>query len=447
MSQKWNLQDIRPAKQARRRGAVIERAERINNSPASDTPDSATTRRNSESVGRIEVADGRNRKSWTAIISISIFILIVAGGFVMSAFLAGAEITVNPKHRTPNVNAIFTSNQTPAPDALNHEILIIEASGERQVTATGESEVQEPATGEIEIFKTTPGAQRLIKNTRFESADGLVYRITETAIVPGAVTAANGTSVPGSIRAEVFSDGTGQEYNLAQGTRFTIPGLESDEALFTAMYATNNQPFMGGFDGPKFTIDEGELETATQALRIELRDSLLAQLSEQKPANFIVFDDAVAFTYTSLPAVEYGDNLVTIKERAKLSIPVFQATDFASFIAAATIPGYEGLPVRIDNPSDLTFSYTVATTSAIDLTIKESLTFKLAGKPHIVWTYDAGKLATDIIGKAKTALPTVLGGYPAIERAEAVVRPFWKQSFPDDLDEITITEMLTENSQ
>ena len=73
-----------------------------------------------------------------------------------------------------------------------------------------------------------------------------------------------------------------------------------------------------------------------------------------------------------------------------------------------------------------------------------SLEFNLSGKPEIVWEYDEGKLKTDLLNVNKTALPSVLGGYPAIERAEAVIRPFWKTKFPTDLGEIEFIEVIGE---
>lgn len=437
MTQKWNLQDIRPPQQRRKRGAVISRAQ---NSADIQIPERESELVRSYPEERIQIQDGNKKRSFGYIIAIAVFVFVIASGFVASAFMSGAEITVYPKNRTPNVNAEFTAYQTAQPGELTYELMSLEATGERQVTASGEEEVEEQATGEIEIVKTTPGAQRLITNTRFESPGGLIFKITESVIVPGAV---NGT--PGTIRAEVYSDGTGEEYNLAP-TRFTVPGLASDRALFESIYAESARSFTGGFSGPRFSINESELQTATQGLQIELRDTLLARLPNEKPAGFAVFDDAVSITYESLPPVQYGDDLVTIKEKATLQVPIFKADDFAEYLAAATIPGYEMEPVRIDNQDALTFQYTSATTSSSDLTAVDEIEFRLSGRPLIVWTYDSGRLKTDLMGAAKTAMPSVLSGYSAINGAEAVVRPFWQRSFPDELTKIKIIEVVEETA-
>ncbi len=434
MDKKWNLQDIKPSQPRKRR-----------TQPPPDMVRSREHEVTAEDDGtvRIGVRDGRAKNRSRYVIAFALFFAIFGVGFITSILLGGADLTIYPRNREPNVNASFTAYRTPTAGELTYEIMTLEAEGERQVTATGQDEVSDQAIGRITIYNNSDSAERLIKNTRFESPDGLIYRITESAVVPAAGIS-GGQQVPGQIQADVFSDGTGEQYNKVAGTRFTVPGYKEGgfTDLFKNIYAENQEQFTGGFEGLKFIIDEQELETEKQRLQTELRDILIDRIPSEKPAGFVVFDDAVTLTFQSLPAVEYGDNLATIKEKAILQIPIFKDQDFANYIAAATVPGYENRPVRIDDLSVLSFDYVSADTGSSDLGSQDSFVFELTGRPLIVWTYDEGKLKTDIMGKAKTALPTVLSGYPAIERAEAVVRPFWKRVFPDSLDEITITEII-----
>lgn len=436
MEKNWNLQDIQPATPRKKRRVVEGR---------DLTPSKEREEINSDNDGtmRIEIKDGNKKRRAHLIIAFVIFFVIVGLGFVFSYLMAGAEVTVYPRNREPNVNATFTAYRTPQVGELSYEIMTLEAEGERQVSASGKEETKELATGEIIIFNETANTERLKKNTRFETPGGLIYKITESVVVAGAKQTNDGELVPGSIRAEVFAEGTGEQYNVAP-TRMTVPGYKEGgyEELYKSVYAENPEPITGGFDGMKFIIDEQELATEKQRLQTELRNALLDRIDEERPAGFVLFNDAVTFTYESLPAVEYGDNLATIKEKALLQIPMFEDEDFAKYIAAATVPGYEQLPVRIEDPNVFTFSYVSATTSSTDISNLDSLSFTLTGKPLIIWKYDEGKLKTDIMGKANTALTTILGGYPSIEKGRAVIRPFWKRSFPDKIDEINIIEVI-----
>lgn len=440
MAQKWNLQDIRPAEPRKKRTPPSEPLEKRPR-PQEVPPDET------EAIDPVVISDGNKKKNRSLIIAVAVFLVVTGFGVVASIMMGGAEVIVNPMHREPNVNATFEAVRSPqSEDELPYEIMTLEAEGERQVTASGQEEVQEQAEGTIFIYNNySTESVRLVTNTRFESPNGLIFKITDPAVVPGYSTDENGERQPGVVTAEVYADQVGEEYNI-DPTRFTIPGFAGDPE-FEDIYAESVNAFTGGYDGTRFIIDDSELETTKQSLQMELRDSLIERIDSEMPAGFVKFDGAVTFTYESLPVVEYGEDLATIKEKAFMRVPLFPEADFARFIAAATVPGYEGADVRIEDPSVLTFSYDGATTSSSNIAEQDSLTFKLSGRPLIVWEYDSGKLKTDLLGKNKTAINTVLSGYPAISEARAVIRPFWSSTFPDDLEDITITEVVKDEPE
>jgi hypothetical protein len=438
MAQKWNLQDIRPAEPRKRRFPKAVQPEE----PA--TQDESVFHDSREEVPSVVIEDGTKKQSHNILIAAIIFVVVVGGAIGLSALLGKTELTVFPENRQPTINAEFTAYPDQRSDALSYEVMTLEATGERQVSASGQTEVREQATGIIEIIKTTTGAERLIKNTRFRSPEGLVFRIQESVVVPGAINDESGAVVPGRIQAEVFADTVGEQYNLPAGTDFDIPGYEEGgfTELYNAVKAVSVEAFTGGFDGLQFQIDEDELSTARQALQMELRDTLLARIDNEKPSDFISFPGSIALTYNELPAVEYGADLVTIKEQAVLQIPLFQATEFANFLASESVATYEGGHVRLDDPTELRFNYVNSTTSASVIANEPSLSFNLAGRPLLIWEYDADSLRQDLAGLPKTAVNNVINAYGGIEAARIRITPFWKRSFPDNPDEIQIIEEL-----
>lgn len=440
MTQKWNLQDIRPAEPRKKR--VPPRVMPTNENGSLAQP----TQR--EHIPSIIIEDGRKTGSKHLIISIILFIVIVGGAVGLSALLGKTELVVYAKHRTPNVSAEFTAYPDKRTGSLSYEIMSIESTSESQVKATGQIQVEELATGMIEIVKTTPGSERLIKNTRFRTPGGLVFRIKESVVVPGAVKDGEGASVPGTIQAEVFADEVGEQYNVPSGTTFDVPGFKEGgfTDLYNAITARNSQPFTKGFSGPQFQIDENELNTARQALQVQLRDNLLARIENEKPANTIAFKDSVAITYNQLTPVQHGQDLVTIREQAILQIPVFQSIEFGSFLAQETVTTYEGNPVRVEDPSVLSFKYTSPTTSSSIIANEPSLTFSLTGKPLLIWEYDSQKLAGDLVGLPKTAVNNAVVAYPGIEGAKVRITPFWKRNFPDKAEDIIIIEELRDDN-
>jgi hypothetical protein len=438
MAQKWNLQDIRPIEN-RSRPFRPSAVEITRTKPPVEVSDPAD-------IEPVVIQDGNRTKKFRYAVIGGIVLFFLTGSFALSLFLAETTVTVQPIFRDPNVNAEFEAFKERRDNALTYVVLKLDATAEKQVKASGQKQVEEQARGVIEIFKTTPGAERLIKNTRFKSPEGLIFRIEESVVVPGAIEK-DGKLNPGSIRAEVFADTIGEEYNLAANTRFSIPGFEENKLtdLFTAMYATNPEPFTGGFNGPQFIVDNTELSTSSQALELELRNKLLERIKNEQPSGFVSFEGSYAFTYTDLPTVSHGADLVTIRKQAVLQVPLFESGHLASFLAAQTVPTYNGNPVRIDSYDGMLFRYSDPTHNSTAIDSLPSLLFTLTGKPRIIWEFNDKQLQKDLAGKPKTALETVRDGYAdAVESFTVSMKPFYRQSFPENGEEIKIIEVLQE---
>jgi hypothetical protein len=439
MTQKWNLQDIRPAEPRRRQSS--QRPPSINSNP--NQSEEYREEKDLE-IGSIQVKDGQKESKKKYIALTSVVVVLIVAVFSLSSFLSKTTLTVFPDYWEPTVNAEFTAYPDKREGALNYEIITLEESGERQITATGNEYVETQAKGFLEIIKSTPGSERLIKNTRFRSPDGIVFRVQESVVVPGAIRDTAGTLVPGTIRAEVFADAVGQEYNLAANTRFDVPGFKESNLteLYESIYAVNRDAITGGFKGDKFIINDNELSTTRQALQLELRDKLLAKIETEKPAGFITFPSSVSFTYEQMPSVSYGDSQVTIIEKAVLQMPLFKQGDFAAFLAKETIPTYGREPVRIVDTSTLTFSYTDLSINSQNIANQTALVFKIVGKPVIVSEFNTEQLQKDLAGKAKTSISTVLTNHPGIRSAKVSSKPFWRRSFPIEPENIVVIEVI-----
>lgn len=467
MSKKWNLQDIRPlTATANTRQQIVSRT---SSQPNSNVSGSQTTDRktmtgikipNSKLDNDIPVGGyndlanitmtpkdkkGRRLILW----AIGVFCISIISAFSIGALTSGAEITIYPKVRSMNINTEFIAYKEKRPNELSYEILTLEATGERQVTATGQEEVSIQVVGEIDIYKTTPGTERLIKNTRFSTADGKIFRLQESVVINGAVKAGDGTLQPGITRAEVFADEAGETYNIPAQTHLTVPAFKEKNLteLYVSIFAKNPNNFTGGYKGPKFIINEDELATAKKSLQLELENTLKARVTSEKPANYNIFDQSISVTYNSLPAVQSGDSLVTIKEQATLQVPLFNTQDFASFVASEIIADYQTTEkVRLDNVNEITFSYKIASTTDQNIANFDQLNFRIVGQPVIVWEYDEEALKTALVGKNKSALPVALGQYSQDSRSTLKIRPFWKKSFPDNINKIKILEVLEQPS-
>ncbi len=439
--QKWNLGDIRPPERTARTSRKRVAADATNLGPRPSRIDVSDTQEEEAPKRREPRSRSSRRSGGRTVFLIAIIAVLGLLIFLTTIFLRGADLTVYPKFRDVTVQATFTALQNPAPTELGYELLTLEETGERTVAATGSEEAEERATGEITVYNAhSTDPQRLIKNTRFESADGKIFRINDSIVIPGYTKDASGKTIPGSTTASVFADVAGDEYNIAP-TRFTVPGLKGSDQ-FENIYAESKAPMNGGFIGTKLIVEESSLKGAQEAIHTELREKLMGRLQSERPSGFTLYSDALNVTFESLPSVDTGTSEATIREKAILTVPIFAEGPFAQYIAQNTITDYAGEAVRIEDPSKLSFAYTATTSPEAALRQDDRLEFNLSGNVRIVWDYDENQLREDVAGIAKSELPSILATYPAIERATTVIRPFWKRSFPEAPQKIRIIEVM-----
>ena len=141
MTQKWNLQDIRPTgagKPAMREVPVrrpqqdiVPRQTRITQNESIPDPD----------LGSIDIIDGNDAKKKRVITTVVIASIIIGLGFVVNIMLGGADVTVYPKTKNISVQANLNAYKNPAVDMLGYELLTLETTGEKQVKASGKEKV------------------------------------------------------------------------------------------------------------------------------------------------------------------------------------------------------------------------------------------------------------------------------------------------------------------
>ncbi|MBL7045550.1 MAG: hypothetical protein ISR99_00760 [Parcubacteria group bacterium] len=363
----------------------------------------------------------------------SVLILVLAFSYIFS----GAKVVVTPKQRTVIVDGDFEAYKNAGFGELAYEIMTVERSLSKAVTATGEESVSEKASGQIIVYNDYSSAnQRLITNTRFETPDGLVYRINKPIVVPGQKKV-DGKLVPGSVEATVYADSAGKKYNVGL-TDFVVPGFKGDPR-FDSFYARSKSSMTGGFEGVKKTVDKSDEALARSELQEDLSEQLRDDAKSQKPENFYLFDNATFIEFEAGQTEASGSNAKVV-EKGTLYGVLFEKEAFSKFLAEETIGDFESTDVL-----------ELLTTDNLQLTSaegsvpwsEESFTFKLGGNGYLIWVYDEGQLQSDLAGKSKGAIETVLSGYPSISSANVVVRPFWRRSFPDEADKIKIERTIT----
>ncbi|MEK7179380.1 MAG: hypothetical protein AAB727_03970 [Patescibacteria group bacterium] len=383
---------------------------------------------------------GENRRFliWGAAALALLFVL-----FAIFSLLEKATIKITPKQERASLEAPFSAFRGGTSlTGLPFEVMRLEGAEAKRLPTTEVKNVAEKASGEVTIFNNyNSQSQRLIKNTRFKTPEGLIYRIQESVVIPGQKKT-GGETVPGSVTVTVYADEPGEKYNIGL-TDFTIPGF-SGTPRFDAFYARSKTPMAGGFEGIVKTVSDEKRRIAEDELKKILREKLFEEAMSQKPDDLVLYPDAVFISFAPSKRkaeADIGKNEVEIGVTGTLEAFIFRSDALSDIIGRAIIPSLPAdQSVTVRNLDELTF--TLHDKDIVKPDIVKTISFSLKGAPYIVWGFDEEALKKDTVGVSKDAFKALLDGYPAIQKAEVILRPFWKRSFPENIERVEIKTII-----
>jgi hypothetical protein len=357
--------------------------------------------------------------------------------FGSSVLFASGKVTVHPKSVLVNLDHTFTASLTPTTEGIGFEIITLDKELGKEVAATGQERVERPASGTIIVYNNFDDQiQKLITNTRFETPEGLIYRIKESINVPGKHKNDKGELVPGSIEAEVFADSAGEKYNIGLSD-FTIPGFKDKDApRFAGFYARSKTPMTGGFAGTVKTASTADTKAAYDSLNTELKTALEQEILGAVPEGFIPVPSTTQTSFQTLPNADgANDASVSVRVKGTASLVAVDETKLGAMVARVMVAGYDGSDVYFKDPSVLAIQPTASSTKFSTLS---EIEFKIQGSTDLLWKFDAEQLANDIAGKNRSSAEEVIATYLGIENADLVIRPVWRFSFPSNPEKIDV---------
>ncbi|MDE1874491.1 MAG: hypothetical protein KGI79_02960 [Patescibacteria group bacterium] len=371
----------------------------------------------------------RSRK-YTVVYGVGALVALVALGFIVTAVFRGATVTVTPHTLAFTANSDMSAKQDDTSGGLPYQLIVASTTASETIPASGQKQVSTKASGVIVVYNnysSTP--QRLVANTRFQTPEGLIYRIDKPITVPG-----KSGSTPGSVEAIVYADQPGTNYNVGLKD-FTIPGFEGDPR-YKDFYARSKTPLAGGFVGTQSVISESDRAKAVGDIQSRLATALLAQAQAQVSSSDILFDKAYTIDYQALPDQNSTASQTTIVEEGAIYATAFNTQQLSEALASSYVPGYKNEPIAVQNMSALTF-----TPTAFHPDTNSSISFHLSGTSTFEWLFDAGALKNALAGKPRSQTQNILQNFPMIEKADISIRPFWTSTFPS-ADRITIKKAM-----
>lgn len=368
----------------------------------------------------------RSRRFW--LVALVVVAVCAVLGLLISTVFAGATVIVHPRTETVTVPASLEAAPNAPLGTLSYQTVTVSRSSDVTVPAEGTQRVSRPASGTITISNAyNASAQRLIANTRFEAADGKIYRIRDSVTVPGM----SGTN-PGTIKATIYADSPGPDYNKAAGATFTIPGFKGDPR-YEKFTAKADGAIGGGFVGDEPAVSAQALSEAKTSLQQKVDADVRAAAAAEIPEGYVAIPGTLQVTFSELSQTAGPDKTAKLTQNATASGVIVRQSDLASAIARRAVQGYQGEAVTFLDAS--TMDVEAATTTRTDGTI----TVNLRGEASLVWQFDPNALSQALAGKSKSEFQGAIAAFqPAVEKADASIRPFWQGKFPSDAGKIKV---------
>lgn len=393
-----------------------------------DTPPPPRTR------NRVREERTREPGRSTRFIKWGITAVVLAGLAYGSAFFfSGATVTVTPKQWSLPVTASLSASKNS--EVLAYNLVTVTEEMSKSVPASGEENVEQKASGLVTIFNAQSSqSQQLVKNTRFQTPNGLIFRINNAVTVPG-TTVKNGTTVPGSITVRVYADKPGASYNVGLAD-FTIPGFQGDPRFKTITAKSDpSSPISGGFVGKRAKVSNTDLETAYTSLEKELRQKLLAKVTPQIPSHQVFFPGAVMVSFEKGQPAS-GTSTATVTEKAVLTGVIFDKAQLSKALTPSLPSDVAAIPHTIKNWNTLVFSFKNESESKIGQ--GESIQFALSGNALVEAAIETERIANALKSQKRSRFSQILSGIPTIATAELRMRPAWAWSFPKNSANITV---------
>ena len=389
--------------------------------------------------------DGRNgreggfklmklRRKWTRNTWVAVAVAVVVLLFAILSIFSGGTLAYTPKSQPITFNHDVYTASKEGENALLYSVVKLSAEKSTVAPASGEQEVSRKASGTIVVYNNVgTQTQTLIANTRFEATNGKIYRIKDGIKIPGKKTV-NGQSQPGSLEVVVYADEPGEAYNQDL-TDFTVPGLKGD-ARYNTIYARSKTAMVGGFVGKAKVVSDENLAKAKSEVKLGLDAQLMEEAKAQVPADFVLIPELSTVSYEDLPQTDAGNGDANVGMKVNLNAVMFKETDLSKYLASKKTTLTSEDVVKIEPLGNLNFAFFGS--APTDLLSSDQMSFEVTGDSQLVWQTDQNALRADLVGKKKKEVQSVLNNYPSIVKADVIIRPFWKRSFPDEITDITI---------
>ncbi|MBI2592692.1 MAG: hypothetical protein HYW37_00825 [Candidatus Colwellbacteria bacterium] len=289
--------------------------------------------------------------------------------------------------------------------------------------ASGKQLVQKKSTGPIIIYNAfSSKTQSLVKDTRFSTPEGKIFRLDKSVVIPGAQIVDN-KIVPAAIDATVTADKPGVEYNVGPVSKLRIPGFQGS-SKYDGFYGEMKGATSGGFVGEVRVPTASDISGGKDQIAKSLEEALEAQININFPSDIKVLKGASQFLIKkeTIDDIADKDGNFKIAADAEMSILGFKETDLVAAFGSK-LSGDFNMTLQID---ERVIDYGEPRADFTAGRMSVAVTFKSGWKRQ----FDPQEFKKSLLGKNETELKASVLSLPGIKSGSVKLWPFWVKSAP-----------------
>lgn len=370
------------------------------------------------------------------LILLFIISIIIGVIYLISTVFFEAKVTIISKNESFDLKSLEIIADKNKSGSVPFEVMIVDDTEIKDVILTTSSEISSKSKGEITLFNEySTKTQKIISGTYISDEKGKTYKTDKTVSVPG-YTKSGTKIIPGKISVGIISFLPGDIYN-GSPLSFYINSYK-DTKKYTKIYGKILFPLSGGYSGLTYSLDDSEKELYLSNTS-GFKDKLIRKLAAQVPPGYILYPDAVNFTYDFNGDSNSKTPNAKLEMKGTLSAVLINEKDLSSIIIDKLLPDItpkEKSEIIQPDLSVLTFKFVSA-----DQVITKDLQnfdFILKGSLPLKWNPDIYTLKNLLVGKNKLDVPNIFKNDPGISSASVKIFPFWSKVLPNTFENINI---------
>lgn len=358
------------------------------------------TKRN---MGKRKITFTGSYKLPTLIAGVVIFVILI-----LSLFSSGTIII-----KTADVRAPLTDGYRF--DKGDGEMIQATSSMDISIESSGIVKVERFAKGTVVIFNNTSSTQKLVKNTKIQASNGLIYKLDQAVTVP-----AKKGKVLGSVTTNITAEVVGEKYN-ASPKDFTFPGFKGT-AKYQTIYGRSKGNISGGYSGDVPNVSQSELNNKISTAKEEMKTVLNQKIKEVAIAGgFFIDNETIEYKIINSETKMSKDN--------KTATVKIDGSIFAKTLLNASVDEASKSILGIEN--SLSFKYEVnLASSSLEVKTDDSGQMIANGDVSLHLSVNKEELAKMLQNKTKREALSVLQQTKGVEIAKIKTFPFWKNTLP-----------------